>query len=1140
MATISSTVTLVDNMTSKLNTIRDAVEEVQTSLNNISGEQDSLDKFSWSTFLSNAEAAGKKMAKIGQQMTLAMTAPLVVLGKKMYGGATDYESAYVGMKKTVDGTEEQYERLNETALHLSETTPMNYVDLMGIAQTGGNLGVKIDEMEAFLQGYSALQYATDQHISGETGAQLVADFLNITEGGVGKIAQFGSAIVHLGNNFNATEDQILGMGKRMAAAGHLANLTTPEILGMATAFRSVGINEEAGGSAASKLIKQFQLSAEVGGKAQAQLEAVGQQWESGIDFSNYLAGIKKADLVALAESMGTTTDAVQSMADSWVLLDQFAEVSGKTSSQFIDDWSKSPAQAMSDFFYGLNRLGDQGTDSILSTLDKMGLTEIRESNLIAAMASRPELFASAIQAAVQAYTSNTAMMDEFEKQMGTQESQNAMLGNKLSNTMADFGQNLVEALQPALDLVNDLLDKFNSLSETDQTHIVELLGALAIAGPTLVGVGKTVEAVTSIAIGIEKIKNSSKAKAVIEKVIGLLGTPVGGALMVAGAIAAIAAAIESIPTESEKIWESLKDIEITVDEESVNETLAAIRKVREEAETLKNPEISADFENRSAAVAMGYGTNTMYGDALGYEAIKTNSEIDAMIADYSGKMREAESQIANATTDADREYWFGEYGRLESEMNAAVAERKQLYSEKVSELFNGMAARYPEAAAALEKASKQYDLMAAIQRVQDFDVWNMPVPENWGKMSMAEQDQYESDWYAKAVAVESDVMRLASELGYIDMSYEEAVGHLTNLYDGQNYDSLTAGLWDKLQKDMASSVQTVSENPLLAGFLKSITSDEAVLQNMDFSSLQGAFAGIIKTLDYSEAMKQAAEAGNVNSFGEYLTQGLANGITETTDVGTQAASAFGTAVVNMLASALGVSSPSIYAIQDGMYMDMGLAQGITSNQGMVTSAMSAVCNQVVAIGNSIVNHGAGYSMGRNIGLGLAAGIRSQIGAVRAAASALASAAAISAQTRLGIHSPSRVFYGFGDYTGIGFVNGILANRKDAASAMGKIVSATESAWNTAAWSDIALFAGLEHDSLLDDAKDAVKISDSDIRKIRDLAEREVINRFTTAKVEIQMHNTNEIKSNMDLDGIVDYLGDKVSERLEAVAEGVYA
>ena len=46
MATISSTLTLVDNMTSRLNTIRDAVDEVQSSLNSIGGTQDQIDKFS--------------------------------------------------------------------------------------------------------------------------------------------------------------------------------------------------------------------------------------------------------------------------------------------------------------------------------------------------------------------------------------------------------------------------------------------------------------------------------------------------------------------------------------------------------------------------------------------------------------------------------------------------------------------------------------------------------------------------------------------------------------------------------------------------------------------------------------------------------------------------------------------------------------------------------------------------------------------------------------------------------------------------------------------------------------------------------------------------------------------------------------
>ena len=70
-------------------------------------------------------------------------------------------------------------------------------------------------------------------------------------------------------------------------------------------------------------------------------------------------------------------------------------------------------------------------------------------------------------------------------------------------------------------------------------------------------------------------------------------------------------------------------------------------------------------------------------------------------------------------------------------------------------------------------------------------------------------------------------------------------------------------------------------------------------------------------------------------------------------------------------------------------------------------------------------------------------------------------------------------------------------------------------------------------------KDGVKINDSDIKKIRQLAEREVINHFTTAEVKVEMNNTNTINSDTDIDSLIAKLEDKVTERLEAVAEGVY-
>ena len=81
MATISSTIELVDKMSSKLKTIEDNIASMKKTLKGVSDEQSSIDSFSWSTFLTNAEHAGEEMVKIGKKMSIAKTTPLVLLGK---------------------------------------------------------------------------------------------------------------------------------------------------------------------------------------------------------------------------------------------------------------------------------------------------------------------------------------------------------------------------------------------------------------------------------------------------------------------------------------------------------------------------------------------------------------------------------------------------------------------------------------------------------------------------------------------------------------------------------------------------------------------------------------------------------------------------------------------------------------------------------------------------------------------------------------------------------------------------------------------------------------------------------------------------------------------------------------------------
>ncbi|MFZ0577728.1 MAG: tape measure protein [Psychrobacillus psychrotolerans] len=63
-------------------------------------------------------------------------------------------------------------------------------------------------------------------------------------------------------------------------------------------------------------------------------------------------------------------------------------------------------------------------------------------------------------------------------------------------------------------------------------------------------------------------------------------------------------------------------------------------------------------------------------------------------------------------------------------------------------------------------------------------------------------------------------------------------------------------------------------------------------------------------------------------------------------------------------------------------------------------------------------------------------------------------------------------------------------------------------------------------------------SEEDLKYLRDAAEREIINRFTTAEVKVDFSSTNTINSELDLDGIIDHFGEKLEETITSVAEGV--
>ena len=77
------------------------------------------------------------------------------------------------------------------------------------------------------------------------------------------------------------------------------------------------------------------------------------------------------------------------------------------------------------------------------------------------------------------------------------------------------------------------------------------------------------------------------------------------------------------------------------------------------------------------------------------------------------------------------------------------------------------------------------------------------------------------------------------------------------------------------------------------------------------------------------------------------------------------------------------------------------------------------------------------------------------------------------------------------------------------------------------------------DGIASNTSDMVSISSENLKYLRDIAEQEAVNRFTTAEIKVDMTNNNNISSKMDIDGIITTLTDGLLEAMAVTAEGAY-
>lgn len=489
----------------KLETYNKKLKDIQTQLNN-TGKK--LEEFG-----TKVQNNGKKIEEAGKKMSafsVATGTALVASAKS----AIDFEDAFTGVEKTVDGTAEQMEELKQGIRDMAKEIPSTTTEISAVAEAAGQLGIKTEDILSFTKVMIDLGNSTN--LSAEEAASSLAKFANVTKMSAKDYDKLGSTIVALGNNFATTEADIVSMATRLAATGELSGLSQSQILSLATAMSSVGIEAEAGGSAMSKLLKQIQVACETG-------------------------------------------------SDD---LKDFAKVAGMSVDDFKKAFEKDAVSALTAFISGLNDTERNGKSAI-SILDDMGIKEVRLSNTILSLANASDVMTDAVNLGSEAWEDNTALTNEANKRYETLKSKITIAVNKLKDMAITLGNKLMPSIEKVIDKVGKWIEKFEDLSDEEVDMIVKLGLIVTAAGPVITIFGKLTSTIGGVTKGIGtvvqaigvmngKITSTSTVVNGLASVFSAITSPIGLACAAIGVtVAGIAIAVKNSEKDTKEAFSNM-------------------------------------------------------------------------------------------------------------------------------------------------------------------------------------------------------------------------------------------------------------------------------------------------------------------------------------------------------------------------------------------------------------------------------------------------------------------------------------------------------------------------------------------------------------------------------------------------------
>lgn len=361
-----------------------------------------------------------KAAQVGRDIALGVGAAFVALAGQAFNMSVSFESAFAGVKKTVDGSAADLDRLRNTIREMATgPSPVSslqnaHVELARIMELGGQLGIPIGGLKIFTETIAMLAMSTD--LTADRAAAMMAQFANVTKMPVEDYSRFGSTIVDLGNNMATTESSIMEFAQRISVSASQVGMSVPDILAFSAALGSLGFNPEMASTAFSETLNGITMFVAQGGKE----------------------------------------------------LQTLAKVSGTSADEFAAKWGTDATGALMDFLGGL---GQMSAADQIATLESLGITGSRQVSVLRALAGSTDLVSNSLDIANTAWQENSALMDEASKRAETSESRMTKAGNQINDMLISWGDRMKPAIVGFVELLGIGASALNELFTGKGVHV---------------------------------------------------------------------------------------------------------------------------------------------------------------------------------------------------------------------------------------------------------------------------------------------------------------------------------------------------------------------------------------------------------------------------------------------------------------------------------------------------------------------------------------------------------------------------------------------------------------------------------------------------------------------------------------------